>query len=184
MLKRMSEDAKLSRVYTNHCVRATTTRILATASIQRSDIKIITGHKREASLDPYITGALGATTATKRKLSNILSEAVATADSKSRKIAISDDEELEIAMTQEANKAEEDESLVQEASTVEEDYCLNNEASVVEEDFIISQCAESVEEIITVNSRSNINPISAAERLFYNCNFHGNVTINVNIAKK
>ena len=53
MLKRMSEDAKLSRVYTNHCVRATTTRILATASIQRSDIKIITGHKREASLDPY-----------------------------------------------------------------------------------------------------------------------------------
>ena len=59
--------------FTQTTVRAKTTRILASANVQRSDIKIITGHKRESSLDPYITGELVATSSMKRKLSNIVS---------------------------------------------------------------------------------------------------------------
>lgn len=201
-MKKMSVDAKTSRIYTNHCIRATTTRILATANVQRSDIKIVTGHKSEASLEPYITGALGATTGTKRKLSNILSKAVSTASSRAKKmvveVEISDEEELEIIMTQEASIAEEDASLVQEANIAEEDASLDHEASVAEEDvsldevtksaeedFIISQCAESAEENeISVPSISSNLIRSTVERLFYNCNFNANVTINLNITKK
>ncbi|CAL4143234.1 unnamed protein product, partial [Meganyctiphanes norvegica] len=96
VMKPMSVDAPLNRIYTNHCVRAKTIRILASASVQRSDIKVITGHKRESSLDPYITVALVSTSSMKRKLSNIVSNAVREADNKGnrRMVDINKDEEL------------------------------------------------------------------------------------------
>ena len=169
MMKKMSESARLSRVYTNHCVRATTTRILAAADVQRSDIKIVTGHKRESSLDPYITGALGATTSTKRKLSNILSDAVSVADkgAKRKIVEIDEDEEMEIIMSQEVEIAE-----------------FQDATKETEEEYIMTQVATDVEKDIFVAPNPMQDAQSVAQRIFHNCNITGNITINFNINKK
>ena len=168
MMKKMSIHADLSRMYTNHCVRATTTRILAAADVQRSDIKMITGHKRESSLDPYITGALGATTSTKRKLSHILSDAVNVADTRAKMkiVEIAEDEELEIIMSQEVEIAE-----------------FQDVTKETEEDFVMTQVAKDVEKDIFVAPNEMQNAQSVAQRIFHNCNITGNITINVNINK-
>ncbi|KAJ8316763.1 hypothetical protein KUTeg_005709 [Tegillarca granosa] len=52
-MKQISEAAKLSKVYTNHSVRASTVKILAHAGVPNREIMKITGHKCEASLDSY-----------------------------------------------------------------------------------------------------------------------------------
>ena len=70
-MKRMSIDAKLSQIYTNHCTRATACKTLSDASFDRSDITKITGHKDTRSLDTYIGEA---SSVTKRALSDTLSE--------------------------------------------------------------------------------------------------------------
>ena len=173
-MKKMSNTAHLSRPYTNHCVRATTTRILAAANVQRSDIKLVTGHKRESSLDPYITGALGATTSTKRKLSNIISNAVSKAGGSKRKVnvvEIEDDQELEIIMSQ-------------EAEIVEEDVSLDESTKEAEEDYMMTQCAKDVEKDITINPNMINKAKSVTETLFKNCNITGNITINFNLKEK
>jgi len=58
MLKRMSEEAGLSKRYTNHCLRATASKSLSDAGNERSDICVVTGHASVSSLDPYINRQL------------------------------------------------------------------------------------------------------------------------------
>ena len=55
MMKTISKEAKLSQVYTNHCLRATTATVLANAGVSSRDICAVTGHHNEGSLKSYIT---------------------------------------------------------------------------------------------------------------------------------
>ena len=54
-MKNISSAAKLSRTYTNHCVRATTSTLLGHKGVTPRLIKNITGHKKDESLQHYIT---------------------------------------------------------------------------------------------------------------------------------
>jgi hypothetical protein len=54
MMKNISEDAKLSIVYTNHCLRATASTILGNAGVEGRQICSVTGHKNLQSLTSYI----------------------------------------------------------------------------------------------------------------------------------
>ena len=56
-MKDLSKEANLSKVYTNHCLRATVASALCTAGVEREDIKLVTGHLNAKSLDPYISTA-------------------------------------------------------------------------------------------------------------------------------
>ena len=73
MSKRMSEDAELSKMYTNHCLRATASKGLADAGQKRSDICVVTGHASVSSLDPYINMP---SDAKKRKLSSNIGDII------------------------------------------------------------------------------------------------------------
>ena len=54
MMKRISQLAGLSQIFTNHSIRATTCTVLAHNNIAPSDIIHVTGHKHPNSLIPYI----------------------------------------------------------------------------------------------------------------------------------
>jgi hypothetical protein len=53
-MKTMSIEAGLSQVYTNHCLRATTSTVLAHAGFDTRNICSVTGHKNIQSLDSYV----------------------------------------------------------------------------------------------------------------------------------
>ena len=69
-MKNMCKDAELSQTYTNHCTRATASKLLSDAAFDRSDIIKITGHRDTRSLDTYIGAA---SSSKKRALSSTLS---------------------------------------------------------------------------------------------------------------
>ena len=73
MMKAMSKSANLSLMHTNHCLRATSSTILAEAGVQDRDIAHVTGHKDVKSLKRYIDRA---PSSTKRLHSDILYSAV------------------------------------------------------------------------------------------------------------
>ena len=73
IMQGLSSRAKLSQIYTPHCVRASMITILFQAGVQPKEICAITKHKREASLDPYIRGT---SSAQKQQCSTILSSAL------------------------------------------------------------------------------------------------------------
>ena len=52
-MKKLSQDAGLSTIYTNHCLRASTVTFLKRQGVSNSDICSVTGHKREESLVNY-----------------------------------------------------------------------------------------------------------------------------------
>jgi hypothetical protein len=54
MMKAISQEAELSQIYTNHCLRATTSTILAHAGVDTRNICSVTGHKNHQSLESYI----------------------------------------------------------------------------------------------------------------------------------
>jgi hypothetical protein len=56
LLKDISKTANLSKVYTNHSIRATTSTALHQAGLTTERITAITGHKNNDSLKHYITG--------------------------------------------------------------------------------------------------------------------------------
>jgi len=56
-MSEISMEFKLSQVYTNHSLRATTVHLLDVASIPGRHIMSVTGHKSESSLKSY-TGSL------------------------------------------------------------------------------------------------------------------------------
>ena len=67
MLARMSEKYKLSRRYTNHCLRVTTLQSLEDANIEGRHIIRVSGHKNTQSVENY------ARTLTASKKENIIS---------------------------------------------------------------------------------------------------------------
>ena len=71
LMKRISKDAKLSQVYTNHCIRATSVTVLCNEGHEVNDIIAISGHKHPSSLIPY-TRKVG--DCKRRKMSNTLTE--------------------------------------------------------------------------------------------------------------
>jgi hypothetical protein len=54
LMKTISKEAQLSELYTNHCLRATTSTILSHAGFESRNICSVTGHKNESSLKSYI----------------------------------------------------------------------------------------------------------------------------------
>ena len=52
-MPKISSEAKLSRIYTNHCIRATSITCLSASGIDATDIIGLTGHKTIQSLIPY-----------------------------------------------------------------------------------------------------------------------------------
>lgn len=52
-MKNISEEANLSKVYTNHCVRATAITLWSNAGISNRHIMAISGHRSEQSLVSY-----------------------------------------------------------------------------------------------------------------------------------
>ena len=54
-MKNLSENAKLSTLYTNHCIRATVVTQLNEKGFEARDIMATTGHKCEASIRSYAT---------------------------------------------------------------------------------------------------------------------------------
>ena len=53
MMKTISEKARLSKIYTNHCVRATAITLWSNAKISNRHIMAIFGHRSEQSLVSY-----------------------------------------------------------------------------------------------------------------------------------
>ena len=53
MMKELSLVAKLSRVYTNHCVRATAITLWSNAGLANCHMMAISGHRNEQSLKSY-----------------------------------------------------------------------------------------------------------------------------------
>ena len=53
MMKTISEEARLSNIYTNHCVRATAITLWSNAGISNRHIMAISGHRSEQSLVSY-----------------------------------------------------------------------------------------------------------------------------------
>ena len=54
MMKTISKKAGLTEDYTNHCIRATTSTVLAHTNVEHNDIISVTGHKYPKSLLPCI----------------------------------------------------------------------------------------------------------------------------------
>ena len=52
-MKQLSKKADLSRIYTNHCIRATTVTNLNELGFEARDIMATTGHKSESSIRSY-----------------------------------------------------------------------------------------------------------------------------------
>ncbi|KAK3737421.1 hypothetical protein QZH41_005519 [Actinostola sp. cb2023] len=53
MMKEISTAAELSKIYTNHCVRATAITLWSNAGLANRHIMAISGHRNEASLQSY-----------------------------------------------------------------------------------------------------------------------------------
>ena len=53
-MKNISQKAGLSQIYTNHCIRATTSTVLSHSAYNQNDIISVTGHKDPKSLLPYV----------------------------------------------------------------------------------------------------------------------------------
>ena len=69
-MKKLSIEAKLSCVYTNHSIRATTITILDECSYKARHIMALSGHPNESSIRSY---ASQTSLSTKRKMSETLS---------------------------------------------------------------------------------------------------------------
>ena len=72
-MKKLSIEAKLSCVYTNQLIRATTITILDECGYEARNIMALSGHRRESSIR---SNASQTSLSTKRKISETLSESL------------------------------------------------------------------------------------------------------------
>ena len=70
MMKKISINAKLSTVYTNHCIRATAVTILDQSGVEARHIMAVSGHRSESSIRSYSRTSIGM----KRKMLGNLSK--------------------------------------------------------------------------------------------------------------
>ena len=56
VMKNLSKQANLSKMYTNHCIRATATTVLARSGLDVERIKNVTGHRSADSILHYVEG--------------------------------------------------------------------------------------------------------------------------------
>lgn len=73
MMQRISKDADLSQVYSNHCITATCITLLDERGYEGRHIMTISKHKSESSLKHYVSKAREKK---KREMSNALAEQV------------------------------------------------------------------------------------------------------------
>ena len=85
MMKSISEAAKLSKMYTNHSVRATAITLWSNAGIQNGHIMAISGHRSEQSLAHYNTQP---STSQLQHCSEVLSRSLTAESTHSSGIAI------------------------------------------------------------------------------------------------
>ena len=52
-MNKISKAAGLSRIYSNHCIRATAVTVLSNSGVDANDIICVSGHKNVQSLLPY-----------------------------------------------------------------------------------------------------------------------------------
>ena len=71
-----------TQIYTNHCIRATTSTGLGARGIRKEELKHVTGHKNESSLDPYVGGP---TIVRRIQMSHMLNDYGRRPDPKDRK---------------------------------------------------------------------------------------------------
>lgn len=79
MMKDISKAAGLSKIYTNHCVRATAITLWSNAQVPSRHIMNISGHRNEDSIKHYNTRPSADQL---RTCSNVLSEACSTANNR------------------------------------------------------------------------------------------------------
>ncbi|XP_078000697.1 uncharacterized protein LOC144453313 isoform X2 [Glandiceps talaboti] len=72
-MKTISKEAGLSQIYTNHCIRATTCKLLDDAGFDTQHIMFVSGHVNKASVKSYTTQP---STGQQRQLSSTLSGSV------------------------------------------------------------------------------------------------------------
>ena len=58
-MKKLSVEAKLSKIYTNHSIRATCITILDSAGLEARHIMAVSGHRSEASIRSYSRTSYG-----------------------------------------------------------------------------------------------------------------------------
>ena len=71
MMKRISKEANLSRIYTNHSIRATAVTILNKSGFEARYIMTVSGHRNESSIRAYSK----TDQTTKRRMSETLTAA-------------------------------------------------------------------------------------------------------------
>ena len=80
MMKNISSAAKLSQIYTNHCVRATSITLWSNAGLPNRHIMAISGHRNEQSLQHYNHRP---STSQLKLCSDVLSKALGSSPTKS-----------------------------------------------------------------------------------------------------
>ena len=68
-MSEISTKAELSKIYTNHCIRATTSTVLSHQNFNQNDIISVTGHKDPKSLMPYVAST---SSNIRREMSSVL----------------------------------------------------------------------------------------------------------------
>lgn len=96
MMSKISTDANLSCVFTNHCIRATCVTQLTNKGFSITDIQAVTGHKRMDSVQRYVKHI---SSEKRRKLSNALSESASKVSMKSSETIIMEQSNANINLT-------------------------------------------------------------------------------------
>ncbi|XP_072019687.1 uncharacterized protein [Amphiura filiformis] len=160
MMSTISDQAQLSQRYTNHCLRATSISTLIHAGFSRSDVKTLSGHRCDASLDSYFQPSR----AQKRKLSDTIHNAIAASSSSTSMTSV------------------QVQGLVPAPSTISRappspNPYINYDMPSAQS---LQRAAQPVRhEEVEVQASSHHEPAELAAKLFKKCTFNGSVVINV-----
>ncbi|XP_041478860.1 uncharacterized protein KIAA1958-like [Lytechinus variegatus] len=174
----ISKRAELSRIYTNHCIRATAITILDRKGFSAHDICSISGHHNEASLGSY-TGLV--TGKRKRELSDALISSITHSRDKagvSRDECVDPEVDLHVDQSshQQPQKTRTSECEYDEQG--QEDSPILSDSQVALIDDIIGPQPEQIHNINMASaSRNTTTSMQMHPLVFNNCT---NITINYN----